>query len=116
MLDGLWIVKSRISKCVANCENARGNPTFTKVGSFPRLSRLRESVIFASGLQGGNCYRIEAFNDEPYAQRKLKYSDRKSACPCQGAMLPDAAEHHREVASDEHRRAGASDKGKASGH
>jgi hypothetical protein len=53
------------------------------------------------GLKRGNGLRIESFDDEPDAKRKLEERDRKCAQSCQGAVLSDGIKWHGEVADDE---------------
>ena len=49
----------------------------------PYLFRAQELVC---------CRRIKALDDEPDAQRKLKYEDRKCGQRSQGGILPDDTE------------------------
>jgi hypothetical protein len=53
------------------------------------------------GPRCSNCLRIEAFDDQPDARRKLKYCDQKRRQTGQRAMLVDSAEQHGEIADDE---------------
>ena len=72
---------------------------------------LADVLRLALGLQGGNSLRIETLYDQPDAQRKLEYRDRKCAQSCQGATLRGETEDHGNVSSDEYGRSDDSDHG-----
>lgn len=60
-------------------------------GEWMVLPERRVPYLFrAQELVG--CRRIKALDDEPDAQRKLKYEDRKCGQRSQGGILPDDTE------------------------
>ena len=71
---------------------------------------------FLSDLQDGDSLTIKPFHDQPDAQRKLEYRDRKGAQPSQGAMLPDETEQHGNLPSDQYWCSHDSDNAMASWH
>src|SRR5690349_16937309 len=73
----------------------------------PYLFRAQELVC---------CRRIKALDDEPNAQRKLKYKDRKCGQQCQRGLSPDDTEHHGQETKNEYGCSNDTDQGKGSGH
>src|ERR1700682_4655804 len=69
-----------------------------------------------SVVKGGDGRRLEAFDDQINAQRKLPYGDRDCEQRCRGGMLPDQTEDHGAVASDQQGRSDESEWGKPPWH